>query len=541
MTTQKIFVNANIVTMDPAAPTAEAIGVSSDTISVVGTRAAAESWAANSGGGSPEIIDLNGATVVPGLIDSHSHITAGSLWGAHANCSSVTCQSIEEVQAQIEALAKQKEPGQWVMGFGYDDTGIADMRHLTYADLDAVSTEHPIFISHVSGHLAYMNSKALELAEITSATPNPSGGEIHKDDAGEPTGLLLENAAFDARKLLPLPDRDGIKELLLKKIADYNATGLTSTHDGGIGLSSSGPNFISIFNELDHAGELNIRVYGNIIMQAWPEYKKLGFRSGFGSNYFRIGGVKWFQDGSIQGLTGALLDDYHEKPGWRSELIYPQEQLNEMFCEAQAAGEHIIVHGNGDAAIESILQALELAQEKHPREDNRHMLIHCQMANPAYNHIERIIALGVIPSYFINHIYYWGDRHKDIFIGPERAARLNPLGSSLEKGMIFSAHSDYPITPIDPLFTIHCAVNRLTRSGDVLGPDERISPLEALKTFTTHAALCSFEEDIKGSIEVGKLADLTVLSDDILTVEPTTIKDIQVLRTVVGGKTVFEA
>ena len=534
MPTKKIYVNANIITMNPDAPKAEAVGVAGDTLAVVGSEAVARSWA----GSDADVIDLNGATMVPGLIDSHSHITAGSLWAAHANCSSVVCQNMEDVQNQIAALAKETEAGAWVQGFGYDDTAIEEMRHLTRDDLDAVSTEHPIFISHITGHLAYMNSRALEIAEITAATPNPSGGEIHKDERGEPSGLLLENAAFDARHLLPIPSREQMKKLLLQQIADYNSFGVTSTHDGAIGLGGT-MEFVDIINELERAGEMNIRIYGDVIMQAYPDYTKLGVGRGFGSRYFKLGGVKYFQDGSIQALTGALLDDYHNRPGWRSELIYPQEQLNEMFCQHQAAGDHIIVHGNGDAAIESILQAFELAQKKHPRADTRHMLIHCQMANPAKNHIERIIELGVIPSYFINHIYYWGDRHKRLFVGPERAARMNPLGSSLRKGMLFSVHSDYPVTPIDPIFSIHTAVNRQTRSGEVLGPDECISPLEALKTFTTHAAKCSFEENVKGSLEVGKLADMTILSDDLLAVDPTTIKEIRVLRTVVGGKTVY--
>ncbi|MBV7331344.1 amidohydrolase [Chloroflexi bacterium TSY] len=536
MPTKQIYTNVNIITMNPDAPRAEAIGVAGDTICVMGSNAKVANWA----NGEAEVIDLDGKTMVPGLIDSHSHITSGSLLAAQADCGSVVCRNLEDVQGRIEELARKTEPGQWVQGFGFDDTGIEEMHHLTRDDLDAVSTEHPIFISHISWHLSYLNSRALELCGITNMTPDPDGGHIDKDERGEPTGLLLENADVNARQHLPIPSREQMKEQFVKKIADYNSFGLTSTHDGALGRSESGAKFIGLCNELEQAGKLNIRVYGNVVAEAYPKYAGLGVGRGFGSRYFKIGGVKFFQDGSIQGLTGALLDDYHNKPGWRSELIYPQEQLNEMFCHHQKNGHQIVVHGNGDAAIESILQAFELAQKKYPREDTRHMLIHCQMANPDRHHIERIVALGVIPSYFINHIYYWGDRHKKLFVGPERAARMNPLGSSLQKGMLFSVHSDYPVTPVDPIFSMHTAVNRQTRSGEVLGPEERISPLEALKTFTTHAAICSFEEDVKGSLEVGKLADMTILSDDILGVNPMTMKDIQVLRTIVGGKTVYE-
>lgn len=533
MPKQRIFTNANVITMNPNIPGAEAIGTAGDTICAIGSADQVRQWADPSA----EVVDLGGATVVPGLIDSHSHITTGSLWAAHANCSTVVCKSIEDVLSQLEERVQDTESGEWVQGFGFDDTGIEEMRHLTARDLDAVTTKHPIFVSHISGHLAYANSLGLKKMGIDARTPDPMGGHIDRDDRGRPTGLLLENAAFNVRQELPSPSRGRMKELFLQKVRDYNSVGLTSTHDGAIGLSS-GEETIGICSELDRNGELSIRIYGNVTVQLHPKYEQLGIGTGFGSPYFRLGGVKFFQDGSIQGLTGALLEDYFNKPGWRSELIYPQEQLNQMFCDYQARGHQIIVHGNGDAAIESILQAFEAAQAKHPLQDSRHMLIHCQMAHT--HHIERMHELGVIPSYFINHVYYWGDRHKRLFLGPERAAVINPLASSLRAGLVFSVHSDYPVTPVDPIFSMHTAVNRETREGDILGPDERISPLEALRTFTTYAALCSFEEDRKGSLEVGKLADLTVLSENILAVAPTTIKNIRVLRTVVGGQTVFK-
>ena len=534
MTTKKAFVNANIITMNPAAPTADAIGIAGDTISLVGSRAEVEQWA----NADTEVVDVQGKTIIPGLIESHNHISIGAAWAKNANCSSVTCRNIEHVLNAVAEAAANKAPGEWVQGFGYDDTGIEEMRHLTRHDLDAVTSEHPVFINHVSGHLAYLNSAALAQCGITGATPDPAGGTIHKDERGEPSGLLLENAAFAARVHLPEPSREELKQLLVQKIADFNALGLTSTHDAALGLMGDASDVLSVCRELEREKALNIRIYTAVLDAAYNKYDALGVAKGYGSHYFKIGGVKFFQDGSIQGFTGALLDAYHTKPENWGQLIYPQEVLNEKIAYHHRNGDHIVIHGNGDAAIESILQAFEAAQAAHPREDHRHMLIHCQMAHQ--NHIERMQRLGIIPSYFINHIYYWGDRHAAIFVGPERAARMNPLGSSLRHGLLFSVHSDYPITPVDPMFTMHTAVNRLTRSGQVLGPEERISPLQALKTFTTAAAMCSFEEDVKGSLEAGKLADLVVLSDDILSVPHEQIKDIKVLRTVVGGKTVYQ-
>jgi len=540
---KRIFINGNVITLENDGESgearAQAVGSAGNTIAIVGSNEEVKNW----GKEDCEVIDLQGATVVPGLIDSHSHITAGAEWAAHINCSTVTCDNIADVLAKITTQAGEKAVGDWVLGFGYDDTGMPEMRHLNRHDLDSVSTEHPIFISHVSGHLAYLNTKGLEIIGIDNDTEDPVGGEIVRDDDGIATGLLLETAGFMAREKIPKPNKEEFKELFTKMIANYNSHGLTSTHDGGIGFTDA-VEFFSICQELIAADAMNIRIYGAVRAVIYPDYDDIGVAKGFGNEFVKIGGIKFFQDGSIQGLTGALLEDYANKPGHRGGgplegLIYPQEEFNDLIMKHHKAGDHIVVHANGDGAIESVLNAIELAQKEHPREDPRHMLIHAQMSHN--KHIQQMIDLGVIPSYFINHVYYWGDRHRDIFLGEERAKRMEPLQTSLDMGLKFSVHSDFPITPIDPLFSIHTCVNRHTRSGKVLGEAECISALEALKTFTTYAALCSFEEDIKGSIEVGKLADLTVLAEDILEVDPTTIKDIKVLRTVVGGKTVFEA
>ena len=538
MPRKRMFINGNFITLENDTARAEALGSAGDTIAIVGSNEDVKSW-----GKEAEVIDLKGATVIPGLIDSHSHITAGAIWSRHANVSTVTCDNLSDVLLTLTQKVEDTAPGDWVQGFGYDDTGMPEMRHLNKRDLDAVSEQHPIFVSHISGHLAYLNTKALELVGIDKSTPDPVGGEIVRDEHGEATGLLLETAGFLAREKLPKPTRDEFKQHLTDMIADYNKHGLTSTHDGAIGFTG-GDTFFGVCNELIQAGEMNIRIYGAVLAGHYEKYDELGVGKQFGNEYVRVGGIKFFQDGSIQGLTGALLDDYANKPGHRGGgplhgLIYPQEEFNALILKHHKNGDHIVVHGNGDAAIESILRAIELAQKEHPRDDPRHMLIHAQMSHD--KHIQQMINLGVIPSYFINHVYYWGDRHRDIFLGEKRASRMEPLQTSLNMGLKFSVHSDFPVTPIDPLFSIHTCVNRHTRSGKVLGEAECISPLEALKTFTTYAALCSFEEDIKGTLEVGKLADMTVLSEDILDVEKTSIKDIKVLRTVVGGKTVFEA
>ena len=533
MAVDQIFLNGTIVTMDPKAPEATAFGIMGDRFWAVGSDNEVRKWAEDR----TKVVDLRGKTVIPGFIESHNHLSSYAMTLLQADCRTPPNRGIEEVKTRIKEMADATEPGHWVRGWGYDDTLIAEKRHLTWADLDEVAPQNPVFISHVSGHLAYVNSMALEMAGVGPETPQPAGGEIHKDDKGMPTGLFLEASAQTLiSQHIPPYSLAQLNDVFQKAITHYHQAGITSIHDAAIGIRD-GAGVLRAYRELEAGGNLRLRVYMTIIEELYRDILELGLGTGFGSEYLKIGCVKLFQDGSIQGLTGALKEPYHNKPGFRGDLILPQETLDELVEQYHGAGMQIAIHANGDRAIESVLQAIEKAQERHPRGDHRHMIIHCQLASQ--DHRQRMRRLGVVPSYFVNHVYYWGDRHVSLFLGPERAKRIDPLGSSMEEGLIFTLHSDLPVTPVDPLFSIHCAVNRITREGRVLGAEERIPPLKALKAYTTHAAYCSFEEDLKGSIEAGKLADFMVLSDNPLTVSPEGIKDIQVEATVVGGHGVF--
>lgn len=529
----QIFLNGNVVTMDPKAPEATAFGIMGDRIWAVGSNEEILKWAKNK----TKVVDLGSKTVIPGFIESHNHLSTYAMTLLQADCRTPPNRSIEEVKAKIREMADGAEPGHWVRGWGYDDTLITEKRHLTWADLDEVAPQNPVFISHISGHLSYVNSMALEIAGIGPETPQPSGGEIHKDDKGMPTGLFLETSARDLiAKHIPPFSISQLKDVFQKAISHYHQAGITSIHDAAIGMrSGAGP--IRAYRELEAEGKLRLRVYMTIIEELYRGILELGLGTGFGSEYLKLGCVKLFQDGSIQGLTGALMEPYYNRTDFRGELILPQETLDELVDKYHSEGIQIAIHSNGDRAIESVIQAFEKAQQRHPGRDHRHMIIHCQLATQ--DHIKRMKQLGVVPSYFVNHVYYWGDRHAAMFLGPERAWRIDPLARSLKEGLAFTLHSDLPVTPVDPLFSIYCAVNRITRQGEVLGPEERISPLAALKAYTTYAAYCSFEEDRKGSIEAGKLADFAILSDNPLTVSPEAIKDIQVDATVVGGQVVF--
>ena len=530
-----MFTNARVVTMDPDNPAAQAFLVCGDKLSAVGTEKRVRQQAPPS----CEEVDLHGRTVIPGLIETHNHLSHFALALSWTDCSPFVNQSLEDVKAGLQKTALSTPQGEWVFGWGYDDTLLEGARHLTRQDLDEITCDHPVFVQHVSGHLSYVNSAALKMGGVTACTSQPAGGSFDTDDSGEPTGVLREYGAQRlVGGLLPSPGADYFIDTIPQAVAIYNREGITSVHDGAVGMMGQGAVTYKAYQALAAAGRLNLRVYLTTMYEFYDQLLSVGLGRGFGSELLRIGAVKMFQDGSIQGLTAALTQDYHCRSGFQGEVIMPQEQMDELVVRYHRQGLQIAVHANGDRAIESVITAFERAQAKHPQPALRHMIIHCQMASD--DHIDRMKALKIIPSYFPNHVFYWGDRHVKMFIGPERAARLDPLGSSVRAGLRFTLHADTPVTPIAPLHSIHCAVNRVTRNGDVLGPDERISVYDALKAFTVDAAYCSHEEDVKGDLSVGKLADFVVLSEDISSVPPEKIRDIKVLATYVGGYAVHQ-
>ena len=534
MTIRQVCVNGTVITLDPDVPESSAFAVVGDRFCGVGTEDKIRKWVDEE----TQVVDLGGKTVMPGFIEPHNHISFYAIQLKQVDCSPLVNQGIGEVKDRIRAMAEMSEPGTWIRGFGYDDTLIDDKRHLNRSDLDEVAPENPVLIFHVTGHLCYTNSLGLKIGGITAKMPQPQGGEIHKDDRGEPTGLLLEPGAMAPLVAhVPLTATEEFLEVLPRAIRHYHQAGITSCHDAAIGYAGEGPHLFQAYQELQARGELTLGIYMTIVEHVYRNIIDMGLGPGFGSERLKLGSVKLFQDGSIQALTAALSETYHNRTDFKGNLIMPQETLDELVEKYHRKGFQIAIHANGDRAIESVLTAFEKADRLHPGHGaNRHMIIHCQMAS--HDQISRMKDLGVIPNYFVNHVYYWGDRHESIFLGPDRSRRIDPLKSTLDQGWKFVLHSDLPVTPVDPLFSIHTAVNRITREGKVLGPEERVPVLEALKAYTINAAYCSFEEKIKGSIDPGKLADFTVLSDNPLTVEPEAIKDIQVLATAVDGRIV---
>lgn len=521
--------------MDEEQPEASAFGLIGDRFCAVGADQELRKWQSSS----TELIDLKGEVVAPGFIESHNHTSVYAMNLLRVDCSPSAARSIAQVKEAVRDKARKTPPGEWIQGFGFDDTLVEDNRPLTRADLDEAAPDHPVQIMHISVHFSYVNSKALEIAGIGENTPQPDGGVIHKDHQGLPTGLLAEAGAMDLvrRKISPYTSAQ-LKEALIQALPYYHQHGVTSVHDGGIGYFQHGPQVIQSYMELERENRLDLRVYMTLTEELYEHLFKLGFQSGFGSTRLKLGSVKTWQDGSIQGLTGALSRPYHTRPDLTGDLLMSQEKLDQIVDKYHAAGLQLAVHANGDRAIESVLSSFEKAWSKHPADDRRHMIIHSQTASD--EHLDRMARIGITPNFFVNHVYYWGDRHEAIFLGPERAARLNPLKSALDRDLPFCLHSDLPVTPVAPLFSIHTAVNRITSGGKCLGPDQRIPVHEALKAYTTHAARVSFEENQKGSIQSGLLADFVILSHHPLEIPTEQIKDIQVFETYLGGKTVFD-
>lgn len=531
------FINGQVLTMDNNNSIAEAIVIQDDRIVAVGSTSDIQAHIHDS----TVIHDLQGRTLIPGIIDAHGHFPGTGISVISANLSSPpvgNITTIPQLQDRLRERLAKKEPGQWVTGFGYDDTLLAEHRHPTRQELDAVSTEHPIYITHVSGHMGVGNSLALEQSGFTRDTPNPEGGVIVKDENGELTGLLEETASQAlAFKTLDISAME-FYELLNTAVDDYASKGVTTAQSGAVD-----PMMLKGLYGVSQLGLIPFR------LELWPMYDKLGEQilSGelnlddYTSDKVRSKAVKIVADGSIQGFTGYLSHPYHEPfRGDEDYRGYPnvsREKLTEWVERFHSAGIQMAIHGNGDASIDDIIYAFNQAQKKHPVADPRMILIHSQMARD--DQLDEMKRLGITPSFFSAHTYYWGDRHRDIFMGPERAMRMSPSHSAQERDLRFSVHLDSPVVPMDPMLMVWSTVNRLSSSGQVIGEEERIDPMSALRAVTIDAAWQIFQEDKIGSLEVGKIADLAVLDRSPLD-DPLTIRDIKVDQTYVGGVKIYD-
>jgi len=536
-----VYLHGAVITLDAGARTAQAVAVRDGKILAVGTDAEIQRLASSQ----TTVVNLRGKTMLPGFYAAHDHFPGAgmnALFYVDLNSPPIgKMQSIADIVAALKERARTAPPGAWIVGRGYDDTLLREKRHPNRYDLDQASSDHPIWISHISGHLGAANSKALEIAGITRDTPQPKNGRIrHDPKTGEPNGVFEETMGMVTRHIPPLSEEQRQQGIQWAG-RQYVSRGVTTTV-----IASGSAQSLRDLQLARRAGSLPLRVI-TMSLKGSPTVKcnaeAGGILSGFGDEWLRLGAVKIIGDGSIQGFTGYLTQPYYREPGddpaYRGYPAHTREDLTEMVVDLNRQGYQIAIHGNGDAEIDDILYAYRQALERNPRPDARLRIEHCQTVRE--DQLDEIKRLGVTPSFFVGHVYYWGDRHRDIFLGPERAARISPLASALQRGIRFTLHDDTPVTPVNPLMLVWDAVNRLTRDGKVLGPEQRISPIQALCAVTSDAAWQNFEEKTKGSIEPGKLADFVVLDENPLTVPPVHIKDVRISMTIVGGKPVYEA
>ncbi|WNI15390.1 amidohydrolase [Actinacidiphila sp. ITFR-21] len=538
-----LLANATVIALDPdVPPTANAIGIRRGRIAWVGD----VKDAPHAFGGNHREVDLGGATVVPGFNDAHQHVITLGYWMSQIDCRHPAVRSIAELTRAVAERAAATEPGQWVLGRGYDDNNLHEHRHPTRQDLDAVSPHHPVMIRNVSGHMSVANSVALRQAGITRHTPSPFGGHIATDADGEPTGLLQEKA----QDLLGVPflpqDKSLLREYLRVGGRACLAAGITSGQEAGI---FSPPEF-SVFQEAWADETLALRTYMMIRTPFLEALEGLGLFTGFGDDRLRVGSIKAISDGSLIGRTAAVCHPYEDALRESSAVgdapadnelglaMFTQDELDDIVWRGHSNGWQMAIHAIGDRAIDMCLDAYESALRRAPRPDHRHRIEHCGVMRQDI--IERMARMGVIPVSQPPFIAEFGDgflRH----LGPERCRLTYPLGSLLRAGIPVAGSSDSPVSSYQPLIGIQAAVTELTANGDPFAPAEALTFDEALALYTRNAAHASFDEKKKGSVTVGKYADLTVLRDDPRTVPATTISQIGVAATILGGEIVHEA
>lgn len=523
-----LFTNGTIRTMERESPAAQALLVRDGRVAAVGSLAAVEDQA----GIDVRRVDLAGRTLLPSFLDAHSHFTAVANQFLQADLSG--CRSWADIQNRIrDYIRRERVPaGQWVTAQGYDHNQLSECRHPDRACLDAAAPENPVVICHQSGHMGVFNTAALERLGVTGDTPCPAGGVIGQA-CGVPTGYMEENAFLEFQKRVPMMPLEAFLGAYRKAQDLYASHGITTVQEGVLRRE-----LVPLYQALlaDGSLKLDVVAYGDeegvaAARQAIPDSARRY------QGHFRLGGYKMFLDGSPQGRTAWLRQPYQGEAAYRGYGTLTDAQVLDMVRRAGAEGVQLLAHCNGDAACAQYLAALETAaREGVDLAAMRPVMIHAQLLGR--DQLPAVKRLGVIPSFFVAHVYHWGDIHWEN-LGPDRADGISPAGSAAELGIPFTFHTDAPVIPPDLLETVWCAVDRVTRSGRLLGAEERVDVQTALEAVTANAAFQYFEERDKGTLSPGKRADLVILDRDPLAVPPEELRDIRVLETWKDGAAIF--
>jgi predicted amidohydrolase YtcJ len=530
-----VVFNATVYTVDARVPKAEAFAVKDGRFVAVGNSAEIKRLA----GKKTQTYDAKRMTIVPGFIDTHNHgggegLLYHVLVGNPYDVEFVTIQSIID---KLRARARTTPPGTWVEGYFFDDTKLKDNRPLNVQDLDKVSSEHPVAVHHRGGHTSFYNSKAFAMAGVTKNTPNPYGGTYDKNEQGELNGRVTDHATGPMNKVgaretfTPAEKQKRVLEgvaFMSKKFVQY---GLTTVHHDE-------PGVLNAMQEQRARGGLLHRVSYEPTGTLLEAMIDNGIRSGFGDERIKLGATSEHSvDGSFSERTMAISKPYIGiSPPYQGNLTESQEDLNAWAERVHRAGIRLNCHANGDVAIDRVLTAYERALKLYPRPDARPKITHCSLINADL--VRRMKALNIVPAEFSTYPYYNSDKFH--FYGEETMRSMTAFRTLLDAGIVASAGSDFSPGPFSPLMAIQSMVTRTGWNGETWGANQRITVEEALRVNTLNGAYNSCEEAIKGSITPGKLADFVVLADDIYTVNANKIKDIRIVRTAVGGITVYE-
>ena len=537
-----IYSGGPILTMNDSAPNAEAVAVKDGRIIAVGPLADVMPHQ----GDETQMFDLAGRAMLPGFVDSHGHVVMGGLQALSANLLAPPDGDVTDIASLQEALRQWIADNQstiaaanLIVGFGYDQSQLAELRHPTKADLDAVSEDVPIIIVHQSGHFGAANSAALAQAEINKRTPVPPGGIIRYGADGDPDGVLEENAFFLVLgKLLGGIGEEGFKDFARAGSKLWSSFGYTTAQEG-----RATPQVAAIAREVASEGGMavDVVVYPDVLVD---RDFILANQSATYENGVRIGGAKLTIDGSPQGFTALRDRPYFDPvgsypPGYAGYASATPEQVIVAINWAFENNIQILTHANGEGASDMLIAAIDAAEATHGQADRRPVLIHGQFLRE--DQVDALQRLSVFPSLFPMHTFYWGDWHRDRTVGPINADNISPTGWVRQRGMIFGTHHDAPVAFPDSMRVLDATVTRRTRSGDILGPHQRVDVMTALKAMTLWPAYQHFEEADKGSLEVGKRADFVILSDDPTAIDPEDLDTLKVRVTIKDNVEIYRA
>lgn len=523
---KQLYFNGQIVTMEQE-EYQEAVLVEDGVIIEVGKLKQCEKNAEGA-----EYIDLNMHTLLPAFIDPHSHFSgvASALLQIPLE-EAVTIEEIKEKIRTYIAMNELKE-GSWIILKGYDHNQLKEKRHITRTELDQVSAGYPVMVQHKSGHIGVFNTKGLEILGITNETKAPEGGKIGIKD-GQLTGYMEENAYISYMQKVPMPAQKELFAAYYKAQDVYASHGITTVQEGMIVEQ-----ILPLYDYFIQSDMLKLDLVGYSEMKCAKKVMEHFKKKHQYDHHIKIGGYKIFLDGSPQARTAWMQTPYEGEENYYGYETMESEAVCDAIRTAAKADMQILAHCNGDAAAQQYIDCIrKVSEEGYPVKDLRPVMIHAQLLN--VSQLKDVKELGIIPSFFVAHIWYWGDTHIENF-GLERASKISPAASALKEGIRFTFHQDAPVIEPDMLETVSCAVNRITKNGVLLGADEKISVKEALKAVTIHAAYQYFEEEKKGSIAAGKHADFVLLDKNPMEVPLDKINEIQVLQTIKDGKIIFQ-